>query len=351
MEIKVPTIHLRTKYQICIEYHSLQILKRSKSFWSDEMRVITLIKKGNFSAAIAALGNLIIAIIKIIVASISGNGTMFATAMHSIADTVNQSFVYIGSILSEMSPSSRFPTGFGRIINIVCMLAVIIVTLLAYETIKSGWELLMHPKASSDFLLNIIVLVISFCIDGYILYRTMNEIKIEAKVEEKGNLLMDAFKYAKRASPATKLVFYEDLVATIGAVLAIIGITLSQTFGIIAADGVISIIIGLLMLFVAYRIGYDNMIGLIGVAAPADVEEQIAEKLLKDSQVVDLYGLRVLQEGRAYHVQVTVELTKGLTLAEADNIKFELTEELLESDNITDVVLGIVEDNEVQNWP
>src|SRR5690625_281478 len=107
MEIKVPTIHLRTKYQICIEYHSLQILKRSKSFWSDGMRVITLIKKGNFSAAIAALGNLIIAIIKIIVAFISGNGTMFATAMHSIADTVNQSFVYIGSILSEMSPRSE----------------------------------------------------------------------------------------------------------------------------------------------------------------------------------------------------------------------------------------------------
>src|SRR5690625_3706790 len=145
MEIKVPTIHLRTTYQICIEYHSLQILKRSKTVSRNGMLVITLIKKRNFSAAITTMENLVIAIIKIIVSYISGNGTMFATAMHSIADTVNQSFVYTGSILSEMSPSSRFPTGFGRIINIVCMLAVIIVTLLAYYTIKSGWEILMPP--------------------------------------------------------------------------------------------------------------------------------------------------------------------------------------------------------------
>ena len=102
------------------------------------MRFVALVKKGNFSSALAALGNLATAVVKIIVAVISGNGTMFASAMHSFADTVNQAFVYIGSILSEMSPSPRFPTGFGRIINIVCMAAVIVVTLLAYETIKSG---------------------------------------------------------------------------------------------------------------------------------------------------------------------------------------------------------------------
>ena len=276
---------------------------------------------------------------------------MFATAMHSFADTVNQTFVYVGSILSEMAPSPRFPTGFGRIINIVCMLAVIIVTLLAYETIKSGWHLFLHPTASSDFLLNIIVLVISFSIDGYILLRTMKEIVHEGKSEGKSNLLMDAFKHANKAAPATKLVFYEDLVATIGAVLAIIGIVLSQVFGIMAADGFVSMIIGLLMLYVAYRVGYDNMVGLIGVAAPAEVEEQIANMLLKDSNVVDIYGLRVLQEGRTYHVDVTVELSKGMTLAEADDIKFELSDELLRSENIADVVLGIIEDDDKKSWP
>src|SRR5699024_8559321 len=97
---------------------------------------------------------------------VSGNGTMFATAMHSFADTINQLFVLFGSILSEMTPSKRVPKGFGRLINIFCMVAVIVVTLLAYETIKTGWTLTIEPKDSSNFLLSIIVLVFAFFIDG-----------------------------------------------------------------------------------------------------------------------------------------------------------------------------------------
>lgn len=195
------------------------------------MKWLKVIKKGNLSSGLAALGNLIVAIVKMIVAVISGNGTMFSTAMHSFADTINQLFVFVGSILSEMAPSERFPKGFGRLINIFCMVAVIVVTLMAYETIKTGWTLFIDPKESSNFVLNIIVLVFAFLIDGFILFKTMKEIAKEAKIKEQGNLILDAFKYAKKAAPATKLVFYEDIVATLGAVLAIIGIVLSQFFG------------------------------------------------------------------------------------------------------------------------
>lgn len=314
------------------------------------MKWIELIKKGNFSSGLAALGNLIVAVVKLIVAIISGNGTMFATAMHSFADTVNQLFVFVGSVLSEMPPSKRFPKGFGRLINIFCMVAVIVVTLMAYETIKTGWALFMDPKVSSNFLMNIIVLAFAFVIDGVILLKTMKEIAVEAKIEKRGNLLLDAFKYAKRATPATKLVFYEDIVATLGAVLAISGIVLSQFFGFLKADGLISMMIGILMFFVVFRVGYDNMVGLIGVAAPAEVEKKIAELILADSCVVDINKLRVMQEGRAYHVDATVELRKGLSLAEADDVVFSLTDKLLQSSNITDVDLGIVEDDDQINW-
>src|SRR5699024_2888150 len=116
-------------------------------------------------------------------------------------------FVFIGSILSEMAPSKRFPKGFGRLINIFCMIAVIVVTLMAYETIKTGWVLFIEPKESSNFLLNIIVLLFAFLIDGLILVKTMKEIAHEAEIEDQGNLFVDAIKNAKRAKPATKLVF------------------------------------------------------------------------------------------------------------------------------------------------
>ncbi|WP_106498296.1 cation diffusion facilitator family transporter [Lentibacillus sp. Marseille-P4043] len=314
------------------------------------MRFIELIKKGNVSSGLAAIGNAVIAAAKLIVAVISGNGTMFATGMHSLADTVNQAFVFFGSVLAEMKPSKRFPTGFGRVINIFCMVAVIVVTVMAYETIKSGWESFRHPEATGDFWLNLIVLIGAIIIDGLVFIKSMKEISRESGSDQSGNLFISAFKSASKAAPATRLVFYEDLVATTGSALAIIGIVLGQYFDILKADGIISMLIGVLMLFVAYRVGYDNMVGLIGVSAPAEVEKKIAEVLLENESVVDIYKMRVLQEGRSYHVETTVELKKGLSLAEADDIKFDLTDKLLRSPEVADVVLGIIEDNEQKSW-
>lgn len=80
---------------------------------------------------------------------LSGSGAMFASAMHSLADAINQGFVFVGSVLSEKQPTRRFPTGFGRVINIFCMIAVIVVTIMAYETIHEGIHLLRHPAGHS----------------------------------------------------------------------------------------------------------------------------------------------------------------------------------------------------------
>lgn len=314
------------------------------------MGFFRLLKKGNTSSGVAALGNTGLAIIKGFAAVFSGSGTMFASAMHSLADAVNQGFVFLGSALAEMKPSKRFPLGFGRVVNIFCMVAVIVVTIMAYETVKEGWHLLHHPTESSNFLLNFGVLAIAFFVDGFILFKAMKEIIKETKAEKSGNILASAFKNAGKASPATRLVFYEDLVATSGALLAIAGIVLSQFFGILKADGAISILIGLLMFFVAFRVGYDNMVGLIGVAAPADVERKVAEMIMVDEDVVDIYQLRVIQEGRLFHIDSIIELTKGLTLADADDIKFRVKDHLLRDPDIADVTLGIIEDDGVVRW-
>lgn len=314
------------------------------------MGILAKVKKGNTSSGVAALGNTFLAGIKAVAAAISGSGTMFASSMHSLADAINQGFVFFGSVLAELPASKRFPAGFGRVINIFCMVAVVVVTIMAYETVKEGWHLFQNPAEASNFLLNLIVLLIAFLVDGFILFKAMKEIASETGTKESTGVIGNAFKNVRKASPATRLVFYEDLVATFSAVLAIVGISLAQFFNVAEADGIASIIIGLLMFFVAYRVGYDNMVGLIGVAAPAEVEEKIIGVILQDEAVVDIHRIRIIQEGRLYHVEGTVELKKGLTLGEADDIKFRLKSELLHQTEVADVVLAIIEDDDHRNW-
>lgn len=312
----------------------------------------SLVKKGNKSSAIAMTGNGIIAVTKFIAGAISGSGAMFASAMHSLADSVNQGFVFIGSILAEKKPTSRFPTGFGRVINIFCMIAVIVVTIMAYETIREGWHLLQHPSDSSGgFWISVFVLILNLIIDGAILLKAMKEINIEARGTAKGfEIIPAAFKNVGRAAPPTRLVFYEDIVACIGASLALIAVVITAFTNFSLLDGLITIFIGVLMFAVAFRVGYDNMVGLIGVAAPRDIEERVAKIILSDKDVTDIYKIRIIQEGRYYHVEGIIELRKGLSLAVADDIKFRVRDKIISDPDISDVGLGIIEDNGVQNW-
>ena len=316
------------------------------------MTIRELISKGNTSSLYATFGNLFLLIIKGIAAISSGSGAMFAEAMHTGADAVNQLFVFIGSILAERKPTSRFPSGFGRVINVFCMGAVIVVTIMAYETVLEGIHLIQHPVPLRKLGLTIFSLTASIAIDGYVLSKAIREILIETRTTgTRLGIFSKAFKNVKRASPATRLVFYEDLVATFGAVLAVIAILISNYTSIKALDGFAAIIIGLLMGGVAFLVGYDNMVGLIGVSAPKDVEDKIAQIIFSDPNVTDINKMRILQEGRFYHVESYIELQPGLSLAVADDIKFRIRDNLLAYEDVTDVTLGIIEDTGVKDWP
>lgn len=310
-----------------------------------------LLKKGNTSSGTAAIGNAGLAIVKGAAAYLSGSGAMYASTMHSVADAVNQGFVFTGSVLAEKAPTRRFPTGFGRVVNIFCMIAVIVVSIMAYQTILEGFHLVAHPAAAGHVTLNLIVLLLAVGVDGYVLVKAMKEIVKETQADVKqGGFVSAALRNVGRAAPPTRLVFYEDVVATLGALFALIAVAISAFTTFAYFDGIATILIGCLMIGVAFKVGYDNMVGLIGVAAPRQVEDKVASIIYSDPSVTDINKLRILQEGRFYHVEGYLELKPGLTLADADDIKLRVKEKLYADPDISDVILGILEDNGIKDW-
>lgn len=313
--------------------------------------MLTWLKKGNRSAATAAAGNFIIALSKGIAAFVSGSGSMLATTVHSVADTLNQLFVFFGSILAEKEPTRRFPAGFGRTVNLFVLIAVMIIGIMAYETIKEGWNLIQNPHPSEHILINASVLVIAILIDGYVLWKAMKEIVREAREEASGlGIIKSSITHVGLASPPTRLVFYEDIIATLSSLLALIAVLVSSWTGIYMLDGLGAIIIGILLTGIAIKIGYENTVGLIGVAAPKMIQERVAHIILDDPDVVDIHRMRILQEGRQYHVESYIELRKGLSLAAADDIKFRVMEKVLNDPDIDDVTMGILESDGKRDW-
>ncbi|WP_026570893.1 cation diffusion facilitator family transporter [Sediminibacillus terrae] len=316
-----------------------------KELWS-------LLKQGTKSSLWAATINIVVGIIKTIAYFITGNVAMFAEMMHSYADAANQLFVFTGSALSKKSPTDRFPNGFGRLVNLVLLGAVLIVGILAYETIKEGIHHIFQPEGHEGwFWLNIGVLGVSFLLEGFVLTKAMKEITEHVADEEKKGLKLvtQSFKHAKEANPATKLVFLEDLVATLGALIAMIAIALSSYTPFHSATGYASVIIGLLLFIVVGRIFLDNAAGALGITVP-EMENAIGNLAIKEAMVKDIKRLHVIKEGDQRHVELKIEVDPKVTIAEADDMRDRLEKNIMSQKGVTDVIIEFDEDDQVPSW-
>jgi cation diffusion facilitator family transporter len=309
-----------------------------------------LLKKGNKSAMIAAIVNTIIAIAKGVAFSITGNVAMFAETMHSLGDAANQLFVFIGSALSKKSPTDRFPNGFGRLVNLVLLGAVLIVGIMAFETIQEGYHHILHPTQSEGFLLNIGVLAFAVILETFVLYKAMKEVMHEVGEEGKGlSVFVKSFAHLNRAKPATKLVFMEDLVATSGGLLAIIAVVISHYTHVGWVEGAASILIGIMMFFVVGRVFLDNAAGVLG-RADEEMEEKIGNLVMADPDVKDIQDLAVIKEGEDLHVELEIEVDPNLTIAAADDIKDRLQEKIMAEKGVVDVTIEFDEEDGVMTW-
>jgi len=309
-----------------------------------------LLRNGNKSALLAATVNTLIALIKGAAYMITGNVAMFAETMHSLGDAANQFFVFIGSALSKKQPTKRFPGGFGRVVNLVLLGAVLIVGIMSYETIKEGFTHIFHPTESSGFLLNVSVLGAAVILEFYVLVKAMKEIVHDQGLNTKGwKLFSHSFQYLKRAKPATKLVFLEDMVATGGGLLAMIAVIIAHYTPFHQAEGIASIIIGSFMFIVVGKVFLDNAAGAIG-ESDAEMEGRIGMLAMSDPDVRDIQDLTVYKEGEDFHVEMSIEIDSQLTVEQADKIRHRIENQIMEENGVSDVIIEFDTDDGVLNW-
>lgn len=310
-----------------------------------------LLKQGNRPSLLAGFVNAFLGILKGVAFFFTGNVAMFAEMMHSFGDAANQFFVFIGSALSKKAPNVKFPNGYGRVVNLVCLGAVIIVAILAYETIKEGWHHFIHPaNSSTGVLIALGVLAIGIILEGYVLHKAAIEILHEVGIVKTGAMsIIKSAKYLNRAKPATKLVWMEDLVATSGNILAFIAIVIAYFTGFHRIEGLVSMIIGILMFYVVGRVFLDNARGAIGETDP-EMMVHIGNLIMNDPNVTDIARIEVVKEGEFLHVEAIAETNPELSLAYLDDVRDHLTEIILAQKGVTKVTLAFDEEDGITTW-
>ncbi|HCJ4464861.1 TPA: cation diffusion facilitator family transporter, partial [Listeria innocua] len=76
----------------------------------------------------------------------------------------------------------------------------------------------------------------------------------------------------------------------------------------------------------------------------------VGQLVMSDPDVRDIQVLTVLKEGDVFHVDVEVELDPMLTLAEVDDIKDRLEENIGKLRGVADVLISFDEDDAIRNW-
>ena len=224
---------------------------------------------------LAGAANLAIAISKCIAGLLSGSTALLAEAAHSVADTLNQVFLLAALRRSRRPADSRHPFGYGKERYFWALLAAVAIFVLgAGFSIIEGIQAIFHPEPIAELIVVYSVLGISFVFEGISWLRAYRQLRREAAAQG-----LRTIEHLRNAEPAVKTVAFEDTAALIGLALAGLGVTLSAVTGLEYFDGAASIAVGLLLIVVAFVLGRDNMVGLIGQGLPDEVVERIRAEI------------------------------------------------------------------------
>ncbi len=229
---------------------------------------------------VALLANLLIVVAKGVAALLTGSAALLAETAHSLADSANELLLYIGVRRARHPPDPRHPFGYGQSRYFWSLLAAVgIFVVGGVAAIAEGVTSLRRPEALSSLPIGLAVLAVSALFEGLSLRTAHRELRAEAAGRELD--LVDHVRTSSNPTPTT--VFLEDSAALIGIGMATMALLVHAATGSAVADGVASLVIGLLLIVVASLLARRNAALLIDESTPPDVRDRLSG-VLDDQQ-------------------------------------------------------------------
>lgn len=267
---------------------------------------------GSRTVVLAALAaNLGIAAAKGVAFAFTGSSAMLTEAIHSVVDTGNQGLLLLGMRRAKKAPNPRHPFGYGLEAYFwAFVVALLIFAVGGAVAIWEGFEKLNHPAPIQRVWINYAVLGVAIVMESVscaVAWREFGRIR-------EGSTFLSALRSSK--DPNVFAVLVEDLAALAGLIIALIGVVASSAFGWLAADGLASIGIGVLLVLVAVFLANQTRGLLSGTSASDETLRRIRQVLDDDPRV------RVICAVDSMHLGPE-EILVGLTLTFRDDLTME----------------------------
>lgn len=210
----------------------------------------------------ALAGNSLIAVTKMVAATMTGSSAMFSEAVHSCVDTGNQGLLLLGMKRAQRKADAEHPFGYAQEIYFwAFVVAILIFALGSGISLYEGFHKILHPEPVVDAWINYLVLGMAMIFEGAawaVAFREFNSRRGKRS-------MLRALKDAK--DPSIMTVLLEDTAAMLGLMVAFFGIFAGQVLGMPVLDGVASMVIGVILAVAALVLGLETKSLLIGEAA------------------------------------------------------------------------------------
>jgi cation diffusion facilitator family transporter len=263
------------------------------------------------AVAAAFIGNLGVAVAKLGAFLATGSSAMLSEAYHSIADTVNQVFLFLGLRLEKRPADARHPFGYSRERYFwAFIVAVSIFTLGGVLSVRAGIPKIRDPsQIPEDPVWSFAALGVAAIFEAYALRIAWRELE-HWRARNPGSLISGLL---QSKAPTILIVLFEDSAALLGILVAAVGIGLSLLTQSAVYDGLASIVIGVILLLVAVFVGLRIRGLLLGEAATDSDCRRIREAVESVPQVAALLDLLTLHLGpEDILVNLNVNFADGL---------------------------------------
>jgi cation diffusion facilitator family transporter len=207
-------------------------------------------------------------------------------------DMGNGILVMVGIRRSTAPADGEHPFGYGKELYFwTLIVAISIFGIGGGMSLYEGISHLQHPSVIEDPTISYVVLAISFVVEGASFLIAMRQFG-----RARGSMRAAAFIRTAK-DPSLFTVVFEDSAAMVGLVVAFLGVYLGHTTGNPAYDAAASIVIGLLLMAVAWLLARETKGLLIGEGVEPDVLEKMRAAVAGDPSVGHVGAIKTMYFG------------------------------------------------------
>ncbi|MFE9450952.1 cation diffusion facilitator family transporter [Streptomyces sp. NPDC006739] len=269
------------------------------------------------TVVVALAANLVIAVAKAAGGAVAGSPALLSEAAHSVADSLNEVFLLAALRRSRRPADARHPFGYGKERFFWSLLAAVgIFVMGGCFSVFQGVEALRDgaDETFTGYVAGFVVLGVALLAESVSLLRALHQVRGQ------GGGLSD---------PALRTVVAEDGTAVLGVTLALAGMALHMATGQVVWEASASLAIGVLLVYVAYRLGREARDQLIGEAATPELSGRIRSLLRAQPEIDSVEALFTMKMGLdSMLVAARIDLVPGLDSERVEEIAVRIKRSL-----------------------